>query len=277
MAINTMLWSLSYSEVRRLHPRADVEGHLAVALDAIHQATSRWPGVASAIELYKHLIDACMHIYEKDGDVQITASSPSESASMSNRSRTTSPATASNASVSTPPERMQNNPAFGFFSQQQQPPPLYTTTSDFPSSSPVPISSSPFLSDAQPTTSPTSFDPSGFNPLPTSFTWNPHFASQDAFMLPPVSEALHGTTGFFPNGTNFMGNGDYPMPGPPMTDAAGLPTADYMYAQAGWKMGGGLTQEQQSELMQTLERSGSGVIDNMILQSERVLGPVGGR
>ena len=98
MAINTMLWTLSYSEVRQAHSREEVEGHLRVALDSIELCSDRWPGVASAHQLYRNLIGACMKIFEKDGDVPISAGSPSDSASVVsnsivegiNRSRTTS-------------------------------------------------------------------------------------------------------------------------------------------------------------------------------------------
>lgn len=65
MAINTLLWSLSYVEVRRKHKRQDVEKHLEIAMEGIQLASDRWPGVASAVQLYHNLIIAIMKVYEK--------------------------------------------------------------------------------------------------------------------------------------------------------------------------------------------------------------------
>lgn len=155
MCINTMLWTLSYQEVRRLHSREEVQGHLSVAMESIRLASDRWPGVASAIELYHNLIAACMEIYNKDGDVPITANSPSDCASVVsssivdgiNRSRTTSPATASTASVSTPKDNMQ--PPFGYLPNQGQHffghEHVRATSSNFASSHLVEMNSNPLL------------------------------------------------------------------------------------------------------------------------------------
>ncbi|EMD00961.1 hypothetical protein BAUCODRAFT_20945 [Baudoinia panamericana UAMH 10762] len=135
MAINCMLWTLSYVEVRRKHSKASVEKHLETAMDAIQLASARWPGVASAVQLYHNLINAIMKIYEKDGDVPISAATPSEMASPSqgfpdafNRSQTTSPATVSSTSVTTPPI---DKAPFGYFNHTatrhrsvEQPPPV---------------------------------------------------------------------------------------------------------------------------------------------------------
>lgn len=133
MNINTMLWSLSYVEVRRKHSRASVEKHLDVSMDSIQLASERWPGVASAVQLYHNLITAILKIYEKDGDIPISAATPSDAASPAamfpdafSRSRTTSPATVSTNSVSTPPDR---SAPFGYFQQHsrrsvEQPPPM---------------------------------------------------------------------------------------------------------------------------------------------------------
>ncbi|KAI9713828.1 MAG: hypothetical protein M1820_000558 [Bogoriella megaspora] len=109
MAINTVLWSLSYAGVRRVHPKEKVENLLKVSLDAILRASERWPGVASAYELYQNLIGSCMKIYNMGGDLPVTAPSPQDSASPEStysqyRSRTESPATISTSSLVTPPE-----------------------------------------------------------------------------------------------------------------------------------------------------------------------------
>ncbi|KAE8383587.1 fungal-specific transcription factor domain-containing protein [Aspergillus bertholletiae] len=66
MALNTILWSLSYPEIRREHPVDEVKRHLDVALEAIVLAAERWPGVASALLLYKSLVAACLKAYNTD-------------------------------------------------------------------------------------------------------------------------------------------------------------------------------------------------------------------
>lgn len=107
MAINTILWALSYAKVRQLHPREEVENVLQIALEAAERASERWPGVKSAKELYENLIAPCMRIYEKDCDVPIAATSPASISSVPEQygsSQTPSPATTSTKSVATPPD-----------------------------------------------------------------------------------------------------------------------------------------------------------------------------
>jgi hypothetical protein len=286
MAINTMLWTLSYSEVRRLHHHDEVEGHLKVALESIQLSSERWPGVASALELYKNLIAACMKIYEKDGDVPIAAGSPSDTASVVssnlvegiNRSRTTSPATASTASVTTPSEapfgyisNQNQQPLFGF-STSQNDPSIQQTSSQPPSlqTSPQQPTPQPFI-DA---TSKSSMDANipgfsvslapQFQPLPTTYAelpqWTPTFSvpQQETYSMPPVSQALSSPSW----NEAYAANRGYPM-------------ADYLYPQ--WSMeqtrGMGLNQEQQMELMQTFEANETAKIEAMIQQSNQLFRP----
>jgi hypothetical protein len=91
MNVNTILWTLSYEGIRRKYKREDVERHLNVALECIRIASERWPGVNSALELYKTLIAACMRIYDKQGDVEISVASPTDTTGYDSRSNTTSP------------------------------------------------------------------------------------------------------------------------------------------------------------------------------------------
>ncbi|KAF2497063.1 hypothetical protein BU16DRAFT_526109 [Lophium mytilinum] len=285
MTINTILWTLSYSEIRRTHTREEVEGHLTVALEAIDLASVRWPGVASAHELYRNLIAACLRIYDKDGDIPISAGSPSESASVTSslpgeisRSRTTSPATVSTPSLNTPPERVQ--PPFGYISPQQPMP--FTTQQSQPSlyqSSPPPQSqfsvhqspsqapiqhsfdTSPKFQDAIPNMH---YDPhSQYNPMPATFSdlpqWNPSFSMpyQEPYSLPPVSHAL----------TSPSYNESYAAQN-------GFPVVDYLNPQ--WSVesrGMGLNAQQQLELMHSLEANETSKIEAMIQQSNALFSP----
>jgi hypothetical protein len=290
-AMNTMLWALSYSEVRRQHSRDEVEQHLNVALESVQLSSERWPGVASAHELYKNLIGACMKIFDKDGDIPIAAGSPSDSASVTsasivegiNRSRTTSPATASTASIHTPSE-----PPFGYLPNQTQPLFNFTTTQSTPNihqTSPAVQSSSMDTSPQQYTsqsfmeTSPKSsidvnmpsfnFPPTSqfnnqFTPLPTTFAelpqWNPNFTlpPQESYSMPPISQALSSPI----YNEHYAANQGYPM-------------VDYLYPQ--WsneqQRGGGLTQAQQIELMESFEANEAGKIEAMIQQSNQLFRP----
>ncbi|KAL6703499.1 hypothetical protein ACN47E_009597 [Coniothyrium glycines] len=275
MCINTILWTLSYSQVRKAHGREEVEGHLNVAMDSIRLASERWPGVASAMELYYNLIGACMRIYDKDGDVPIAAGSPSDTASVIsanvdgimdgiNRSRTTSPATASTASK--PPHfNFANNPTNGsgsnpfatsphgqtatlHTSQQQPAPPPYTDMS--PKAS---INGNLPIFDFPTTTQ--------FSSLPTTFAelpqWNPTFSmpQQDSFGMPtmPLTSPFYNEA--------YAANQGYEM-------------ADYL--NPGWSQdnrGAGLNQEQHMQLMHNLEMNEAKNIEQMIHQSHQLFRP----
>lgn len=284
--VNTMLWTLSYSDVRRIHTRDEVEDHLTVAMESIRLSSERWPGVASAMELYRNLIHACMRIFDKDGDVPITAGSPSDTASVVsnsivdgiNRSRTTSPATASTASVSTPSDKIsapfghlphQNQQLFNFnahsnvsdpydtspstqhislHTSQQQAPQGYTDTSPKTSmDAALPMYTYP------PTTQ--------FSSLPTTFAnlpqWTPTFSmpQQDAFGMPtmPLSSPFYNEV--------YAAHQGYEL-------------ADYL--NPGWSQdarGNGLSQEQQMQLMQDFEMHETSKIEQIIQQSHQLFPP----
>ena len=100
MALNAILWALSYPEIRREHPKAEVEKDINVAQEAIYLASQRWPGVESALELYDHLVVACLKVYEGISDTSYIGDS------VSNK---TSPASYSDA-VTPPPLPYQYSP-----------------------------------------------------------------------------------------------------------------------------------------------------------------------
>ncbi|KAL9065248.1 MAG: hypothetical protein Q9157_007537 [Trypethelium eluteriae] len=109
MAVNTLLWCLSYAEIRRTNSKEKVSELFNISLDAILLASERWPGVASAHELYRNLIGSCLRIYDMNGDLPVAAPSPDDSTSPESvqshyRSRTESPATLPTPSIATTPE-----------------------------------------------------------------------------------------------------------------------------------------------------------------------------
>jgi hypothetical protein len=288
MCVNTMLWTLSYSEVRRRHSREEVESHMKVALESIRLSSERWPGVASAMELYYNLIEACMKIFDKDGDVPITAGSPSDTASVVssnmvdgiNRSRTTSPATASTASVSTPSDKVsapfgylpnQNQQIFNFANGQTNGNNPFATS---PNTQQASLHTSPqqpqlhAYTDMSPKTSIDAAMPmysypatTQFTSLPTTFAelpqWTPTFSmpQQDSFGMPtmPLSSPFYNEA--------YAANQGYEV-------------ADYL--NPGWSQearGHGLTQQQQMQLMQDFEMHETSKIEEMIQQSNQLFRP----
>ncbi|KAJ5217259.1 hypothetical protein N7468_010267 [Penicillium chermesinum] len=66
MALNTILWTLSYPEIRKEHPVEEVQTYLDMALEVIVYSAERWPGVMSAYLLYRRLVTACLKAYSTD-------------------------------------------------------------------------------------------------------------------------------------------------------------------------------------------------------------------
>lgn len=93
MALNTILWSLSYPEIRKEHQLSEIDRNLAVALEGIMLASERWPGVRSAGMLYESLIAACLRAYNTEESFVVH--------SPSNPSNHTTPT--SSQEVQTPP------------------------------------------------------------------------------------------------------------------------------------------------------------------------------
>jgi hypothetical protein len=298
MTINTVLWTLSYYEVRTAHPREEVKAHLDVALHCIKQAIERWPGVASAIELYENLIRACMKIYDKDGDIPIAAGSPAESGPEGGRSRTTSPAftpLVPDVSIKqeiTPPKPVKDeHPPFGFvhhpsFSNQGTgstiqapltpgnlvPTSAYESPGSAASSARRPTDRSSTQSYGN--ISNFSYESDSFNnaqynnPLPSysgEFNWNPSFNLSSG--VAPLS--IPAFSPFDQNGTT----SDLEMMNNPMSPNY----SDYLYPPS-WDMdrsATGLNQEQHSELMHSLEADGMRDIQQMITATNAVFYPQG--
>jgi hypothetical protein len=158
MALNTILWTMSYSEVRQAHVKDEVEELVNVALDIIEQCSERWPGTASASQLYGVLAKACMQGYEsKEDRIPNTlfstppsfgeVSSPSASASDSAATSEPMPTGPSSQPQAAPPTVAFEPPQFGYvfdatpdqmkvnFSFDQEPPPFQNAPPAFRSNS----------------------------------------------------------------------------------------------------------------------------------------------
>ena len=110
MATNTMLWTLSYPEVRKRYLKSEVDRYLEFALEAIYLSSVKWPGVESALELYISLVEACRKAYDGDADAAYGFGSSglredsTSPASVSVASELSSPSTINSALVAELPE-----------------------------------------------------------------------------------------------------------------------------------------------------------------------------
>ncbi|KAI0506460.1 hypothetical protein F5B22DRAFT_650711 [Xylaria bambusicola] len=74
MSLNTLLWCVaSYSDIRAAHSREEVQELVNVALDIIDQCVERWPGTASASELYSILTKACLQSYDSNDTPRLSS------------------------------------------------------------------------------------------------------------------------------------------------------------------------------------------------------------
>jgi hypothetical protein len=95
MALNTILWSLSYPGIRQEHPVEEVKHYLSIAMEVLAVSAQRWPGVESAVQLYKSLISGCLKAY--DSEESFVIQSPSNYGS-------TGPSPAASNEVTSPPQ-----------------------------------------------------------------------------------------------------------------------------------------------------------------------------
>ncbi|CAH0026611.1 unnamed protein product [Clonostachys rhizophaga] len=86
MALNTLLWTTSYEEVRQDHPREEVEELVNGSLDVLDRCAERWPGTGSSSQLYAVFSKACLQSYESKGYQQRTLATPPAAASEAARS-----------------------------------------------------------------------------------------------------------------------------------------------------------------------------------------------
>ncbi|KAJ5206094.1 hypothetical protein N7491_003287 [Penicillium cf. griseofulvum] len=99
MALNTVLWTLSYPEIRKEHTIEEVQGHLDTAFEVIVFSAERWPGVQSAFLLYRRLVAACLKAYRTEESFVVH--SPSNHPTPTSSQGVTSPPPMSSPSSST--------------------------------------------------------------------------------------------------------------------------------------------------------------------------------
>ena len=138
MALNTVLWSLSYQAIRESHPKEEVLSHVQDALTAIDLCADRWPGVQSARQLYEHLIQGCIRAYDFQAPVseRLSPGSTQDAASPLSQIFSYSPASSAPTSFAGPQSPPSYNNSYAAFNppitQPQQPPvnPQYSYGND---------------------------------------------------------------------------------------------------------------------------------------------------
>lgn len=99
MSLNTILWAVTYPEVRAIHSREEVQELVNISLDIIDQCVERWPGTAAASALYSTFTKACLQSY--DSNEQPTHSSSSSYTTPPSQTDTNSPSASEVSSATT--------------------------------------------------------------------------------------------------------------------------------------------------------------------------------
>lgn len=256
MAVNTILWTISYPEVRSLHSKEELDEHIDVALDIIVKCRERWPGTAVASRLYSQLAKACLKSYHaSDGShppSSLSANSP-DSVTDANSPPTSEHSSATTGSLVHSQKAYGAPPQFGYvFDQMPQPIPSFDYGSNLQPPQPSFRSNSIFMSPAsQQSDRRFSYFPPEFthpNTLPNA--WDPTTAvSSQPPVTGPMNDQLIGDTSYFMLSTQYS-------------------FGPHMFAEQSYGTGncrqGSLSQEQQLELMQNLETKGLTEIDNFM-------------
>lgn len=132
MAVNTMLWSISFPEVRNLHNKGEIEEFLQIAVGLINRCSERWPGATSASQLYLKLGAACLRSYTATECSSLSGNSPASltdaASPQSEHSSTTTGSLSYSQKASDAP------PSFGYVFDQ---PPDQSVASEYHNSVPA--------------------------------------------------------------------------------------------------------------------------------------------
>ncbi|KAI1077115.1 fungal-specific transcription factor domain-containing protein [Whalleya microplaca] len=196
MALNALLWSVTYPDIRALHPRDEVQELINISLDIIDQCVERWPGTAAASQLYSTFTKACLQSYDSNETPMLSSSSSFNTPpSQTDTNSPSASETSNSTTMSKPGAPTFNPPQFGYvFGSGPEEMNHYNVDGNF-SSQPTFRSNSIFLN-------PASSDHTGrrFSYFPPDFTQsedapiaeNPSPPETDATISPPfTSPAQH--------------------------------------------------------------------------------------
>jgi hypothetical protein len=270
MAVNTILWTISYPEVRALHPKEELEEHIDVALDIIAKCRERWPGTAAASLLYSKLAKACLRSYDTSENSHppssLSANSPS-SLTDANSPSASEHSSATTGSLAHSHKAYHSPPQFGYvFDQMPEQIPAFDYSSGL-QTQPSFRSNSIFVSPSSMQTDRrfSYFPPDFTQPQTLPDAWIPQAGLGPLSQLqPPPPMPLQISNPTIADPTYFMQPTPYSF-GP------------HMYANESYDTemrSGSLSQQQQIELMQSLETEGLMEIDNFMNLSQTYENPI---
>ena len=135
MALNTLLWSISYPEVRRKNPKSSLVDLLQLGLESIRLCADRWPGAASAHDLYDKLAQVRLKVYDEVSAGPGSTSPAPELASPTSLLVSAHPSASSDSppdckvQPSPPVASNQHSPSSFIYTQQSPDPSIHTFTS----------------------------------------------------------------------------------------------------------------------------------------------------
>ncbi|KAI9841803.1 MAG: hypothetical protein M1838_003412 [Thelocarpon superellum] len=254
MALNTILWCISYPEVRRLNPKSELVQLLQLGLESIRLCSDRWPGASSAYELYIKLSQARLKSYDtientNGTSTPSTLASPASLLPTSIQSSKSSPASQQRTFVTSPPD--QTSPASIFLDPTS---PHEWTSPNFTSSSPSPNYLNAFRDiplTAEPAT----------NLLPATSAWDPLYTT-----LPAITNLPFGPSTELLNPA-LLANSPHDQY---MQMMYGVPDSTAFSRRQD-----SLSQAQQRELMDTLETDGVEHMSTLLDQSKNFFNSLG--
>jgi hypothetical protein len=257
-AINTILWSISYPEVRELHSKEELEDNINIALDIILRCRERWPGTAAAYDLYSKLATACLRSYNTRESSQapssLSATSPA-SLTDANSPSASEHSSATTGSLSYSQTTFHSPPQFGYVFDQAP------EQIDYGSMAPPQPSFRSGSIFAAPSTMSTDrrfsyFPPDFTQPPGLPNAWNPiNTGNLEPVSHPPppqIQPTAIADTSYFMQPTAYAYGGSSVMFG------------EMNYDYDNDMRQGSLSQEQQIELMESLETDGLIEIDNFM-------------
>ena len=283
-ALNTILWSVSYPEIRSAHGREELEELIEMSLDTIKKCRERWPGTAAALELYVKLAKACLRSYDTGGSHPSSSLSANSPSSLTD---TNSPSASEHSSATTAHSQTSFHspaPQFSYvfdqpgeqihydFSTVQAgppPPPSFRSNSIFvgPSSMQTDRRFSYFPPDFTQTQSlPNTWIP---NNMPPPMHHHPHLPGPSHMHAPPLPPQQgmhhhHHQQQHHPHHQQqpMIADQSYFAQSAPYSFGNSTTFGDINYDTH--MRQGSLSQEQQIELMQSLETDGLNEIDNFM-------------
>lgn len=259
-SLNTILWSISYPEVRAYNPREEVEESVDAALDIIVNCRERWPGTAAASDLYSTLSKACLKSYDANKishpPSSLSANSPSSLTDANSPSASEHSSVTAGSLAQSHPTINTSAPQFGYVFDQM-PEQIQFDYSSMPPPQPAFRSNSIFgaPSSRQSDRRFSYFPPEFTQPQNLSNAWNAMPDTQ-----PPQSQSDNpaAVDPIIADESNYTMN------------SAPFSFGTYVFGQQDYDVHmrqGSLSQQQQIELMQSLETDGLTEIDNFMNHS----------